>query len=72
MSDLAMNGFQPDATHDPRPNLNGRPHALGEIVFLVVLAAGLAYAAFSIVSDVNSVGEHTSPLAPWCCSASRC
>jgi PiT family inorganic phosphate transporter len=43
---------------DPRPKLDQKPNALGAIAFFVVLACGLAYAGFSIVSDMNSVGEH--------------
>ena len=41
-----------------RPHLDGGHHKGGAIAFFVVLAAGLAYAAFSIVGDVQSVGEH--------------
>src|ERR1700760_1341778 len=41
----------------PRPHLDGKPHTAGAIAFLVVLAAGLGYAAFSIATDINSVGE---------------
>ncbi len=43
---------------ESRPSLDKKPHVGGAIMFFVVLAAGLAYAAFSIVSDVQSVGEH--------------
>ena len=40
-----------------RPHLDAKPHKGGAIAFIVVLALGLAYAAFSIVSDVHGVGE---------------
>jgi PiT family inorganic phosphate transporter len=40
-----------------RPQLDGKPHKGGAVAFILVLAAGLAYAAFSIVSDVHGVGE---------------
>ena len=52
---LALDGFE-DAV-DPRPKLDRKPHKAGAIAFLVVLALGLGYAAFSIISDVHSVGE---------------
>ena len=42
---------------DPRPALDSKTHKGGAIGFFVVLAAGLSYAAFSIVNDVNGVGE---------------
>ena len=42
----------------PRPHLDGKPHAAGAVAFLLVLMAGLGYAAFSIYSDINRVGEH--------------
>jgi PiT family inorganic phosphate transporter len=57
MSDTTMNGGV-TGLPSPRPHLDTKPHTVGAIVFLVVLAAGLAYAAFSISSDINSVGEH--------------
>src|SRR5690349_3393578 len=41
----------------PRPHLDSMPHKSGAIVFLLVQGAGLAYAAFSISRDINSVGE---------------
>src|ERR1700760_382332 len=43
----------------PRPHLDGKPHTAGAIAFLLVLAAGLGYAAFSIASDIEGVGDHT-------------
>jgi PiT family inorganic phosphate transporter len=42
----------------PRPHLDGKPHVAGPIAFLVVLVAGLAYAAFSISRDMSNAGEH--------------
>ncbi len=56
MSDLTMNGGVADAS-SPRPHLDGRPHPVGAIAFLLVLVAGLGYAAFSIFSDISEVGE---------------
>ena len=41
----------------PRPHLDERPHAAGAIAFLLVLAAGLGYAALNIFNDISSVGE---------------
>ena len=55
MSQAAMNPH--DSLVDPRPSLDHKAHKGGAIAFFVVLAAGLSYAAFSIVSDVNGVGE---------------
>ena len=46
-----------DRLADSRPSFDKKTHKGGAIGFFVVLAAGLAYAAFSIMSDVNGVGE---------------
>jgi PiT family inorganic phosphate transporter len=43
----------------PRPHLDERPHFAGAIAFLLVLVAGLGYAAYSITSDIDHVGDHT-------------
>ena len=39
------------------PELNRKPHAAGAIAFIVVLAAGLLFAAFSVHEDITAVGE---------------
>ena len=41
-----------------RPHMDGRPHVAGAVAFFLVLVAGLGYAAFSIATDINNVGEH--------------
>ncbi|RZA30204.1 MAG: inorganic phosphate transporter, partial [Proteobacteria bacterium] len=41
-----------------RPHLDAKPHTASAIAFILVLVAGLGYAALSIVNDINSVGEH--------------
>ena len=41
-----------------RPHMDGKPHIGGAIAFFLVLMAGLGYAAFNIVTDIDSVGEH--------------
>jgi PiT family inorganic phosphate transporter len=56
MSDLAMNHGITDIP-SPRPHLDAEPHVAGAVSFLLVLVAGLGYAAFSIFSDISSVGE---------------
>ncbi len=40
------------------PQLDRKPHTFGAIAFILVLAAGLAYAAYSVMHDVAAVGEH--------------
>jgi PiT family inorganic phosphate transporter len=40
-----------------RPALDRAPHPAGGIAFLLVLLAGLAFVAYSIVSDVRGAGE---------------
>jgi PiT family inorganic phosphate transporter len=57
MSDATMNGDMA-GVHSPSPHLDEKPHAAGAIAFLLVLVAGLGYAAFSIHSDMDQVGEH--------------
>ena len=57
MSDATMNGNMA-GIHSPRPHLDEKPHTAGAIAFLLVLVAGLGYAAFSIISDMDQAGEH--------------
>jgi len=57
MSDATMNGGMTGIASS-RPKLDGKPHKGGAIAFILVLAAGLGYAAFSISRDINNVGEH--------------
>src|ERR1700730_4042757 len=57
MSDATMNGNMA-GIHSPRPHLDEKPHVAGAIAFLLVLVAGLGYAAFSIISDMDQAGEH--------------
>ncbi len=57
MSDATMNGGLAGIS-SPRPNMDTKPHRGGAIAFFAVLLAGLGYAAFSITTDVQAVGEH--------------
>jgi PiT family inorganic phosphate transporter len=43
----------------PRPHLDSKPHFVGAVAFLLVLAAGLGYTAFSIANDMGQVGDHS-------------
>jgi PiT family inorganic phosphate transporter len=58
MSDVMMNANLAGGS-PPRPHLDERPHVAGAIIFLLVLAAGLGYAAFSIIRDIDVAGDHT-------------
>ncbi|MFC0406703.1 inorganic phosphate transporter [Roseomonas elaeocarpi] len=40
------------------PDLDRKPHRYGGVAFLLVLVAGLGYAAWSITTDIQNVGEH--------------
>jgi PiT family inorganic phosphate transporter len=53
-----MNGGVTDIP-SPRPHLEGKPHIGGALAFLLVLLAGLGYAAFSISRDISDAGDHT-------------
>jgi len=55
MSDTTMNGGMADAS---RPRLESKPHPLGALAFLLVLIAGLGYAAYSISIDMSDAGVH--------------
>ncbi len=55
MSEATMNGLAGAPT---RPQMDHKPHAAGAIGFIAVLVAGLAYAAYSIATDISEVGEH--------------
>jgi PiT family inorganic phosphate transporter len=52
-----MNGGLAEGA-SPRPHLDEKPHVAGAVVFLLVVAAGLGYAAFSISDDMDLAGEH--------------
>jgi PiT family inorganic phosphate transporter len=41
-----------------RPHLDEKPHVAGAIIFLLVLAAGLVFVAFSISGDMSQAGDH--------------
>src|SRR6201996_6196892 len=62
MSDLTMNG-DVAGLPSPRPHLDEKPHIGGAIAFLLVLLAGLAYAAYSISSDMAQAGQHTLAIS---------
>ncbi|HEX4171163.1 MAG TPA: inorganic phosphate transporter, partial [Acetobacteraceae bacterium] len=57
MSDTTMNRGLADGP-SPRPHLDGKTHTGGAVLFFLVVAAGLAYAAFSISTDMSDAGEH--------------
>jgi inorganic phosphate transporter, PiT family len=42
----------------PIPHLDEKPHIAGAIAFLLVLAAGIGYAAFNISNDLSLAKEH--------------
>ena len=55
-----MSDFTADhipATEPRGPQMDKKPHAAGAIAFLVVLALGLGFTAFSINNDINAAGE---------------
>ena len=58
MSGTTMNAGLAQVS-SPRPHLEGKPHIGGAIAFLLVLAAGLGYAAWNIFSDLSGAGEGT-------------
>ena len=56
MSDTAINRGMADFP-SPRPHLDGKPHVGGAVAFLLVLVAGLGYAAYSISNDISNTGQ---------------
>src|SRR3978361_73969 len=56
MSDATMNG-QIAGAPSSRPHMDVKPHKAGAIGFILVLVAGLGYAAFSIYNDISGVNE---------------
>ncbi len=58
MSDAALDSSYGGAT-SPRPKMDGKPHVAGALVFFVVLLGALGFTAYSVMSDINSVGEST-------------
>ena len=72
MSDLMMDRAV-EGIPSPRPHLDERPHIGGAIAFLLVLAAGLGYAALNIFSDLSGAGEsELSRSAHSSCWVSHC
>ena len=60
MSDTTMGHVA--GLQSSRPHLDGKPHTGGAVTFVLVLAAGLGYAAYNIATDVTNVGEHNLAL----------
>jgi inorganic phosphate transporter, PiT family len=58
MSGTTMNAGLAEVS-SPRPHLEGKPHIGGAVAFLLVLAAGLGYAAWNIFNDLSGAGEET-------------
>lgn len=56
MSDTTMGRVA--GLQSSRPHLDAKPHVGGAVAFVVVLAAGLGYAAYNIAMDITGVGEH--------------
>src|SRR5215472_11365835 len=59
MSDLALHDASVGAPV-AKPNLDQKPHVSVALVFILLLVAGIGYAAYGILTDTSSVGE---PLA---------
>jgi len=57
MSGVTLNADVAAAV-SPRPHLDEKPHIAGAIAFLLVLAAGIVYAGFSISGDIGVAGEN--------------
>ncbi|MFA6262803.1 MAG: inorganic phosphate transporter [Bacteroidia bacterium] len=55
----------PAQTHASRPRLDHKPGPVTAIVFIGLLAAGLLFAAYSLVSDVNEAGARTTTYLPY-------
>ena len=53
------------AAPEPRPLLDHKPGPVTAIVFVGLLAVGLLFTAWSLVSDINSAGAKTTSLAPY-------
>ena len=48
-----------------RPNLDSKPSAATLIIFVGLLAAGLLFTAYSLMSDVSEAGVPTRTIAPF-------
>ncbi len=58
MSGTTMNAGLVEVS-SPRPHLESKPHIGGAIAFLLILVAGLGYAAFNIFSDISGAGQQS-------------
>lgn len=75
MDTIAANGSAPVRPNEPggaRPKLNGKPSAATIVLFVGLLAIGLAYAAWSLNNDVIAAGVGTTPMSRSSCWAWRC
>jgi len=54
-----------DAPASSRPHLDSKPGPVTAIVFVGLLAAGLLFTAYSLVSDVNDAGARTATALPY-------
>jgi len=51
--------------HDGRPQLDGRPSPVKMIVFIGLLAIGLLFTGYSLVTDVSATGAKTTTWVPF-------
>src|SRR5271165_1317425 len=62
MSDIAA----PMSVHDsPKPNLNTKVNPVSAIIFVLLLATGLLFTAYSLYSDVQESGEAVTTYLPF-------
>jgi inorganic phosphate transporter, PiT family len=55
----------PTAPVTPRPRLDHKPGRVTATIFIGLLAVGLLFTAYSLVSDVSNAGARTTTLVPY-------
>jgi PiT family inorganic phosphate transporter len=55
----------PAAAHDSKPKLDHRPGPVTAVIFIGLLAVGLLFTGWSLVTDVNAAGSRTTALVPY-------
>jgi len=61
----ALRHGAPHGGHGSRPHLDGKPSPVTMIVFIGLLAAGLLFTGYSLVSDVSSTGAKATTWVPF-------
>ncbi len=72
MADAALHTQIGTGIHAVRPQLDHALDPRTAIIFLLLLAGGLLYVAYSLYADVDASGTRVTTFLLFCCFSSPC